>query len=439
MSLPNIPHEPEEQVLWSTSSPGSGVSFLSRCAVPLLAFLTAAMLGLGISMISSATIFKSGNHYFWMQLVWVGCGLVACLTALLLNLPKLYRLSHWGLLAIMLPLGYLTAAAVAMKLVGAKALHFFPCAAAIKGAVRWLRFGGIQIQPSEFAKIALVLFLAAYYGMIPRKKIKSFLHGVVIPLGSSCILLGLVLLGKDLSTTFVTGMMVIGVMFLAGVRFRYMLMILVIGAVVGTAFIAGSPMRRDRITAWKHPEENRLSESYQLFRSQICLGQGNLFGKGYSKGYVKTYLPEAHTDFIVAVIGEELGFVGITGILLGYLGLCACILVISHQCRTRSDLLLCHGIAILIAVQALVNVGVVSGWLPPTGVTAPFLSYGGSSVISLMFLLGLVFNVSRRNAKAIWSEIGTQRILPRNTDRPLPKRPVNAFAADLNDSTKTQS
>ena len=124
---------------------------------------------------------------------------------------------------------------------------------------------------------------------------------------------------------------------------------------------------------------------------------------------MKTYLPEPHTDFIVAVVGEEFGFLGLLAILAEYLLLCGGIVEVGTQCRRREDLLLCHGVAILVAVQAMVNIGVVSGWLPPTGVTAPFLSYGGSSVISLMFLVGLVLNVHRRNQAAVWRELGSQR------------------------------
>ncbi len=385
----------------------SRLSFwLRRCTVPLLVVAVTILLTLGISMIYSATIADKGNHFFKSQLVWIVVGLAGCTAGVLLPMGKIYRKSHWGLIAIFLPLAYLTCAAVAVKFAGASTINFFPFATTIKGAVRWLRFGPINIQPSEFAKVFLVIFLAAYYGTLPREKIKNFVPGLLIPFGASAIILVLILLGKDLSTTFVTAMMTVGIMFLAGVRFKYVLLVITLGAILGTVFIAGSPMRRDRIVAWQHPEEAKEGESYQLFRSQICLGVGNLTGKGYSKGYMKTYLPEPHTDFIVAVIGEELGFLGLLGVLTCYSIMCICIIAIGHQSQQRADMLLCNGIALLIAVQAMVNIGVVSGAIPPTGVTAPFLSYGGSSIISLMFLLGLVLNVSTRNYKAYWEKIG---------------------------------
>ena len=407
----------EPQELWSSSVPGTGSSLLARVAPVGVILMMILLLGIGLSMISSATITNPKSNCFQMQIKWIIIGGISCLAGALFKLNFLYRKSHWGLLLIFFPLAYLTTAAIATKFFGAGSLRFFPFAASIKGAVRWFRFGTTQIQPSEFAKVFLVLFLAAYYGRLPRAKIKEFVSGLLIPILASGALLMLVLLGKDLSSTFVTGVMAVGVMFMAGVKLRYMVILLLLGSVLCVGFIAASPMRRDRIVAWQHPEEAKDSESYQLFRSQICLGIGSLTGKGYSKGYLKTYLPEAHTDFIIAVIGEELGFVGIMFLVLCYLGLCICIMAVAKQCRMREDMLLCNGIALLISVQAFVNLGVVSGMIPPTGVTAPFLSYGGSSLISLMFLIGLVLNVSRRNIQAIWDEIGTQRCLPTMQER----------------------
>lgn len=394
----------KQQELWSLRHPGAGSSLSMQYAGIGVIVSMAFLICVGIAMISSATISDSGTHFFKMQLVWAGAGTALCLAGAFMPLDWFYRHSHWGMVAVFIPLLYLTIAAVSVKFAGAGTLRFFPCAAAIKGAVRWLRFGPMQVQPSEFAKVALVLFLAAYYGHLPRERIKGFGAGIAVPVGAAGAVLGLVVLGKDLSTSVVIGVMILAIIFLAGVRFRYVLIFILVGAILGSAFILSSPMRMKRITAWRYPAEARESESYQLFRSQICLGVGSVTGTGYSKGYMKTYLPEPHTDFIVAVIGEEFGFVGMMVLLLAYFLMCGCIVAIASQCRRREDLLLCYGVAILILVQALVNVSVVSGWIPPTGITAPFLSYGGSSLISLMFLVGLVMNVLQRNLHDIWQE-----------------------------------
>jgi len=135
------------------------------------------------------------------------------------------------------------------------------------------------------------------------------------------------------------------------------------------------------------------------------MGGGGLKGRGFSKGVLKTFLPEAHTDFIVAVIGEELGFLGVSLVFFLYLTMFSSIIFIARQCRGRPEMLLCLGVGTLICMQALVNIGVVSGWCPTTGVTAPFLSYGGSSMMILLVCSGLVLNVSLRNLVDIWDEI----------------------------------
>ncbi len=402
--------------VWSAEEPGSGLSLSSRLAGPCAMVLMVLLLVAGACMIASATNQVPGARFFRTQLLWIGLGAVACLTACFMPLDKLYRYSHWLLGLSVLCLAYLSLAAVSVKLGGGQMLKFFPLASSVKGAVRWFRLGPLQVQPSEFAKVAMVLFLSAYYGSLGREKIRKFVAGVAIPVGCAGAVLASIFLGKDLSTSVVTGATLLGMMFLAGVRFRWLLILILLGGILGFAGIAGSPMRRARIVAWLHPEDARQGESFQLFRSQICLGIGGFSGLGYSQGYMKTYLPEPHTDFIVAVIGEEMGFLGLLGVVLGYSLLCVCILAVGKQCRRREDLLLCAGVSLLIAVQSLVNVGVVSGWIPPTGVTAPFLSYGGSSVISLMFLMGLVMNVARRNSAAIWQEVGNQRCLPVSLD-----------------------
>lgn len=399
---------PAPQV-WSAEEPGSGLSFPSSLAGPCAVVIMGLLLGAGVCMIASATSQQPGARFFLTQILWIALGAGACLLARLLNLDRLYRWSFWLLLGAAAILAYLSLAAISVKLGGSRMLAFFPCASSVKGAVRWLRLGPVQVQPSEFAKVAMVLFLSAYYGCLGRGKIKKFFPGVLVPLLCVGTVLGCIFMGKDLSTSVVGGAALLGMMFLAGIRFRWILVLVLLGCVLGVVGIAGSGMRRERIVAWLHPDK---AESIQLFHSQMGLGVGGFLGTGYSQGYMKTYLPEPHTDFIVAVLGEEMGFLGVLLVLLGYLFLCASILAVGKQSRRREDFLLCAGVSLLIAIQSLVNVGVVSGWIPPTGVTAPFLSYGGSSVISLMFLIGLVLNVARRNSAAMWQEVGNQRCLP---------------------------
>lgn len=404
---------PAPEPVWSAQSDDPSAAVFSLKIAPLLLCLVViALLCIGMAMIHSATIATKGDYFFTHQLMWIGIGLFVFLFAAFAPLRFFYRFSHWGILLIILPLAYLAFAKAMVHFGGTAILRFFPLISETNGAIRWLEFGSIKVQPSEFSKLFLVIYLAAYYGRLPRERIQEFVPGVLVPgLVAGCIL-ALIVLGKDLSTTVITAGMAFVVMYLAGIRFRWVLLFGLLGILLVVAFIQLSPMRVNRITAYRNPKENRNEESYQLWRSQLCLGFGGLTGQGYANGVMKTYLPESHTDFIVAVIGEEFGLLGIFGVMSAYVIIALCIVAIAQQCRVRSDLLLCLGIAMLLTLQAMVNIGVVSGWCPPTGVTAPFLSYGGSSLISLMFLMGLVLNVNLRNRAEVAREIGKQRCLP---------------------------
>ena len=404
---------PAPEPVWSAQSDDPSAAVFSLKIAPLLLCLVViALLCIGMAMIHSATIATKGDYFFTHQLMWLGIGLFVFLFAAFAPLRFFYRFSHWGILLIILPLAYLAFAKAMVHFGGTAILRFFPLISETNGAIRWLEFGSIKVQPSEFSKLFLVIYLAAYYGRLPRERIQEFVPGVLVPgLVAGCIL-ALIVLGKDLSTTVITAGMAFVVMYVAGIRFRWVLLFGLLGILLVVAFIQLSPMRVNRITAYRNPKENRNEESYQLWRSQLCLGFGGLTGQGYANGVMKTYLPESHTDFIVAVIGEEFGLLGIFGVMSAYVIIALCIVAIAQQCRVRSDLLLCLGIAMLLTLQAMVNIGVVSGWCPPTGVTAPFLSYGGSSLISLMFLMGLVLNVNLRNRAEVAREIGKQRCLP---------------------------
>ncbi len=409
---PDSPPASPEPVWSAQSEDPAGATFSLKIAPMFLCLMVLALLCMGMAMIHSATIATKGDYFFTHQLMWIGIGLFVFLFAAFVPLRFFYRYSHWGVLLIILPLAYLALAKAMMHFGGPAILRFFPLISETNGAVRWLEFGSIKVQPSEFSKLFLVIYLAAYYGRVPRERIQEFVPGVLIPGLVAGTILALIVLGKDLSTTVITAGMAFVIMFLAGIHFRWILIFGTLGMMLIVAFILLSPMRVNRIIAYRNPRENRNEESYQLWRSQLCLGSGGLTGQGYANGVMKTYLPEAHTDFIVAVIGEEFGLVGIFGVIAAYVCICLCIVAIAQQCRIRSDLLLCLGISMLVALQAMVNIGVVSGWVPPTGVTAPFLSYGGSSLVSLMFLMGLVLNVNLRNRAEVAREVSNQRCLP---------------------------
>ena len=401
----------ESESVWSDEDPSAqGVQNLFSARFWPIIFMVSllALIGLGLPMVYSATVHSAGARLFWNQVVWLVLGLVAAFALTLLPMRYMIRYSFWGVVLVGVLLLYLALASICNKL-SPGAVHFFPLVCEIKGAIRWLRISvgsvNIQVQPSEFAKIVLILFLASYYGTLERDSIRKLVPGILLPGLTVGVILLLILLGKDLSTTVITGASCFAIMFFAGVRIRYLVIIMIVGMAAGYLAIRLSPERISRITSYKNPEAEQLGDAFQLWRSQLGMGGGGLKGRGFSKGVIKTFLPEAHTDFIVAVIGEELGFLGVSLVFFLYLTMFTSILFIARQCRRRPEMLLCLGIGTLICMQALVNIGVVSGWCPTTGVTAPFLSYGGSSMMILLACSGLVLNVSIRNLVDIWAEI----------------------------------
>ncbi|MBR6060168.1 MAG: FtsW/RodA/SpoVE family cell cycle protein [Lentisphaeria bacterium] len=380
----------------------------------LLLIVTITLSCIGLMMIVSTTYSTSGIHYFIHQLAWIGIGIVGGITLYAIPKEKLVKYSHIFVIILAAALTYLFLFRFVSIVFGtsiASKMPFCPfetingvAKAGIKGGFRWLKFpAGINIQPSEFAKLALLLFLASYYGTREEEEIRTFYKGIIIPMIPTGYVLAAIFLGKDLSQTVITAMMVFAIMFLAGVKTRYLTILCLIAAIAGCCFILGSPMRRARIMGWRSQTEEQKAEMnkgsrYQLSRSEIAIGSGGLLGRGFAKSVMKNdFLPEAHTDFIIAILGEEFGLLGILFVILLYALFMLCLLNISRLCFDRYSMLICQGLGVLIPFQALINIGVVSGFFPTTGLTAPFISYGGSSSISLMMCMGLVFKVANNN------------------------------------------
>lgn len=259
---------------------------------------------------------------------------------------------------------------------------------------RFLQLGLLSLQPSELAKPAAILFLA-YYLERNKDRIRDFsvllLPGAVIGL-----LAALILIGKDFGTTACL-VVVAGVMlFLAGVRFRYLLAG-VLPAIPALYFVVWQvPYRRERILAFANPEADPLNSGFQILQSQIAVGSGGWLGQGWMVGKQKMhFLPEAHTDFIFALVGEELGLLG-TGLLVAAFGL---LLWRGLRAATGApDLFgvyLAGGVTVMIVTQAMLNMGVVLGLLPTKGMPLPFISYGGSSLMTVLASSGVLLNVSR--------------------------------------------
>ena len=277
----------------------------------------------------------------------------------------------------------------------------FPLVRSVKGAYRWIKFGPLSIQPSEFAKIAIILFMADYYHRNNRHS-GQFWKGFLKP----CIPLGimgfLIIAGGSLSVTMITGTMVIGLLFVCGVRIRYLALIVLMGVGLFWAVAQYSPERMRRITSFQNPEAVAQGEGYQLWNSLLALGSGGAYGQGFTESRMKLeYLPEAHNDFILSIVGEELGFMGMCVVILLYLLLLYAIFKVAANAPDYRGMIVATGLGLGLCLHGMVNIGVISGALPTTGVTAPFISYGGSSMLSALISVGIVMSVARESETAV--------------------------------------
>ena len=264
----------------------------------------------------------------------------------------------------------------------------------VNGSTRWLGSGFLQIQPSELAKVALILYGADLLANKPKRELTlQAVMPFLLVTGLSALL---IVAEPDLGTTMVVAFAVAATLVAAGVRLRDLAMVGLVLAFFGLLMTLIEPYRMARLTAFLDPAADTGGAGFQAAQAKIALGSGGLFGVGIGNGVQKAfYLPEAHTDMISAVIGEELGLVGIVGVvglfsLFGYAGL-----RIAQKAKDRYGKLLVAGLTSLVLVQATINLFAVMGLAPLTGVPLPFVSYGNSSLLTTLFAVGLILNVAR--------------------------------------------
>ena len=272
----------------------------------------------------------------------------------------------------------------------------------VNGARRWIPVGFMNFQPSELAKFAMVLYAASY--MVRKMEIKERFFRAVLPMGVAVVVVGMLLLAEpDMGAFMVIAVIAMGILFLGGVNAR---MFFVIAALVVTAFgsmVAASPWRRERIFAYLDPfsEEHALGKGYQLSHSLIAIGRGEVFGVGLGGSVEKLHwLPEAHTDFLLAVIGEEFGLVGVLLAIFLFLWLTRRIMHIGRQSIALERVfagLVAQGIGIWVGFQAFINMGVNLGALPTKGLTLPLMSFGGSAIMMNLVALAVVLRVDYEN------------------------------------------
>ena len=265
----------------------------------------------------------------------------------------------------------------------------------VSGAARWLNVGGITFQPAEFVKVGLVMFLAH---SLARKqdKVKSFRFGFLPYMLILAVLLGLLLAQPDMGSALTLAAVAVAMLLVAGTRLSYLASIGLIALPFLYFMVMGVDYRRRRILAFLNPWEDPSNSGFQIIQSWIAFGSGGAFGQGLGESKQKLfYLPEAHTDFIFSVVGEELGFIGVIVIAAMFM------LLIMRGMRTALNApnefgcLLAFGITLLIGLQAFVNMAVVMGMVPTKGLALPFISYGGTSLVTTLAAVGLLLNVSR--------------------------------------------
>jgi cell division protein FtsW len=375
--------------------------------LPLVAAVL-ALTGFGVVMVFSAgAVFAAKTYGDWTyflkrEAIYAGAGLIAFLFGMRLDY-SIYRKVTYPLLF------------VSMLLLAA-VLKLGP---SINGAVRWFRLGPLSFQPSELAKFALALYLAV---LLARKaeKVRDFSMGFLPPLLMTGVFLGLLLKQPDLGTAVIIGVTALGLMFVAGTRTSYILISVLVAAPVGwKVFITGESWRMKRILAYLYPWQYRRDIGYQLYESLISVGSGGVFGQGLGQGHQKLFfLPEAHTDFILAVVGEELGLVGILAVLATFALLVWRGLRAAMRARDPYGCYLAFGITCLFGLQAIVNMCVVLGLLPTKGLPLPFVSYGGTALVMSLFMAGVLANISARapepSRMTLWQSLRTVRSRSKN-------------------------
>ena len=372
--------------------PSAAVGTRRREPATMLTVTISVLLTLGLIMILSASSVSSLEDYgssfmfFKKQVIWSVIGIVAYITFARLDYR---RLKGWG---------YVLLAGVILMLF---AVLVPGIGVTVGGSSRWIALGPLSIQPSELAKIALILFIADVFSRKDPEAINELPHTLfpVIPVVGLLALL--IMAQPDMGTTMLIGTIGFGLLFIAGAPLRYLGAMAALGGPIVAFGALAEPYRRARVLAFLNPWADPLNTGYQTIQSLIAMGSGGFFGVGIGASRQKwLYVPNAHTDFIYAILGEEIGLLGTLTVLgmfafLAYLGI-----RIARNAPDRFGMYIAAGVTLWISVQALVNIGAVTASLPITGVPLPLVSFGGSSLVVTLIGMGVLTNVARQSVRA---------------------------------------
>ncbi|MDR1497180.1 MAG: FtsW/RodA/SpoVE family cell cycle protein [Puniceicoccales bacterium] len=397
----------------SSGQTGNGNPF--KVSAGLIVVFVAILAAIGLVVLSSAGKMTSDTYglrgEFIIQLRWLGAAVACGFVAYLVNFEKIRFLA--------LPFYILTSLGLIWLLI--KGVE-------TKGSARWIDLGVFKLQVSELAKVSLLFLLAqclsvgptvralhaprkfrlrsrggktfSWLSLNPTSGLGKFTFGFVLPsviIGIPCILIGL---APDLGTMALCGMTGAAMLFLGGARLRYLLPTVLAGALVFAAVIYHWPARMNRVASFLDPVAMSTNEGFQLLQGKQAFAEGGMTGKGLGNGVQQRYFtPEAQTDFIFAAIGEECGFYATLGVVLLFFSFFFVVLLNLLRADDLYHIHLCFGAMLFIVLQAVINMGVVTGLLPTKGISLPFISYGGSNIVTMSIFVGVILNCMRHWAR----------------------------------------
>ena len=343
----------------------------------ILIVIGLTFLGLVILFSASQSMHDDPTVLLKKQLIWLVLATIAGGIALMVNLEALREYAYW-----------LAAGSVLLL-----ALVLFPgIGVEVNGARRWMDFGFMRLQVSEVGKLGLI-FSMAHYLATYRRDFNRVLKGYFYPSVLLAIFCSLIILEPDYGTAFLCGAVGGCLMYLAGVRLKFLIPTAFAALSLFSVAVYHDPIRLSRITSFLDVEGNRSDSAYQLWQGILAFGAGGIHGVGLGSGRQQmSFLPEAHTDFIFAIVGEELGFLFTAGVVLLFMTLFFVGVLQLKRAPNLYQYLLVMGALLFITFQALINIGVVTGCLPTKGMSLPFISYGGSNLVFMFVLTGIILN-----------------------------------------------
>lgn len=353
----------------------------------IIFFVIVILMTIGLIMILSASsirshlLYKDSYYLFKHQLVWVVIGIIAMIIFMNIDYQIYRRYAKMILLITIITLILVLIPGIG-RLVG--------------GSRRWIWIGSFRFQPSELAKLGLVIYLAHYFSN-KGEQVKSFVNGVLPPLLIMGLTFGLILMEPDLGTAVTIAGTFFIMLFAAGARISHLFTLGLAGFPLLLYFIMSEDYRRERLFSFLDPWSDPLDTGYHIIQSLLALGSGGIFGVGLGNSRQKfLYLPEPGTDFIFAVLGEELGLLGTVAVLGLFFLFVWRALKIAVSVPNLFGSLLAVGLSTMVILQAIINIGVVTASMPITGITLPFISYGGSSLVIMLSGVGILLNISRQ-------------------------------------------